>query len=702
MFEAIYRARLQIPRRVETIDKCKEEPPRTDSHEHDIGRAGEPHLPTVQSTPLKENADNGQRPRGIRGVTDRAATAPQKEASQAYRLLLALSQAAQAVQRARTPRDVYRTVLDEVARIGHHATVFTLTEDGAYLSLSYLTFESTLMKAAEKTVGLSAEGYRFPVVAGGFFESILSAGETIFTEPAAERLEEALPPVARPLAHRLAQVLGLKQAIYAPLTLSGEPHGLLTVAGTGLTDADVPAVTAFASQIAIALENTRLYDAAHRELSERAKAEVALRERVKELTSLYAVTRDTQERLSLEQFCTQAVRNLVLGMQFPDVAVAVLELDDHRFCSSEHAQDLRHGLHATVVVSGQERGRLSVYYSDLLPFLLPEEQDLTDAIAETVSYWLERRLIEEALVESEARYRSLFNHVPLGLYRSTLEGNIIDANPALVEMLGYADRGSLLAINAADLHADPAARSVQQATLDREGVVHQYELQLRRRDGSTIWVEDNVIAVRNAEGRILYNEGTIQDITRRKANEEAIRQLAYHDHLTGLPNRTLFNDRLDLAIARSRRARLGLAVMLLDLDHFKDINDTLGHSVGDKLLLAVSARLASLLRESDTLCRMGGDEFLVLVERLARPEDVESVAEAIIQQVRLPFVIDGNTLDVTTSIGIAVYPADGEDRDTLIRHADIAMYTAKKTGRDNYQRYVPSLDGKPSSLHGEA
>jgi len=263
-------------------------------------------------------------------------------------------------------------------------------------------------------------------------------------------------------------------------------------------------------------------------------------------------------------------------------------------------------------------------------------------------------------------------------------------------------RGSLLAINAADLHADPAARSVQQATLDREGVVHQYELQLRRRDGSTIWVEDNVIAVRNAEGRILYNEGSIQDITRRKANEEAIRQLAYHDHLTGLPNRTLFNDRLDLAIARSRRARLGLAVMLLDLDHFKDINDTLGHSVGDKLLLAVSARLASLLRETDTLCRMGGDEFLVLVEGLARPEDVESVAEAIIQQVRLPFDIDGHTLDVTTSIGIAVYPADGEDRDTLIRHADIAMYTAKKTGRDNYQRYVPSLDGKPSSLHGEA
>ncbi len=635
-------------------------------------------------------------------MTDRTAAAPEEEASRAYRLLLALSQAAQAVQRARTPRDVYRRVLAEVERIGHHATIFTLTEDGAYLSLSYLTFESTLMQAAEKTVGLSAQGYRFPVVAGGFFESILSAGETIFTEPAAEHLGEALPPVARPLAHRLAQVLGLKQAIYAPLTLSGEPHGLLTVAGTGLTDADVPAFTAFASQIAIALENTRLYDAAHRELSEREKAEVALRERVRELTSLYAVTRDTQDRLPLEQFCTRAVQNLALGMQFPDVAVAVLELDARRFCSSEHAEHLSHGLHATVLVSGQESGRLSVYYSEPLPFLLPEEQDLIDAIAETISYWLERRLIEEALVQSEARYRSLFNNVPLGLYRSTLEGDIIDANPALVEMLGYPDRESLLAINATDLYADPAARSAQQAILDREGVVFQYELQLRRRDGRAIWVEDNVIAVRDAEGRILYNEGSIQDVTRRRADEETIRQLAYHDQLTGLPNRRLFNDRLDLAIARSRRARLGLAVMLLDLDHFKGINDTLGHSVGDKLLLAVSARLATRLRESDTICRMGGDEFLVLVEGLARPEEVETVAKTIIQQVRLPFLVDGHTLDVTTSIGIAVYPADGEDRDTLVRHADIAMYAAKKAGRDNHQRYVPSLDGKPSSIQERA
>jgi diguanylate cyclase (GGDEF)-like protein/PAS domain S-box-containing protein len=631
-------------------------------------------------------------------VIDRTAAA-EKVASRAYQLLLALSQAAQAVQRARTPRDVYRTVLNEVERIGHHAAIFTLTEDGAYLSLSYLTFESTLMDAAEKTLGFSVQGYCFPVVAGGFFENVLRASETVFTEPVAESLGETLPLAARPLADRLAQVLGIRQAIYAPLILSGEPHGLLTVVGTGLTDADVAAVAAFASQIAIALENTRLYDAAHRELSEREKAEVALRERVKELTSLYAVTRDTQGQLPLEQFCTRAVQNLVLGMQFPDTAVAVLELHGRRFCSTERARDLSHGLHATILVSDQERGRLSVYYSDPLPFLLPEEQDLTDAIAETISYWLERSLIEEALVQSEARYRSLFNHVPLGLYRSTLEGTIIDANPALVEMLGYPDRDSLLAMNAADLYVDAAARSVQQDVLEREGVAFRYELELRKRDGTTIWVEDNVIAVRDSEGHILYNEGSIQDITRRKADEETIRQLAYHDYLTGLPNRTVFNDRLGLAIARSRRARLGLAVMLLDLDHFKDINDTLGHSVGDKLLLAVSERLVSLLRESDTVCRMGGDEFLVLVEGLARAEDVETVAEAIIEQVRLPFAVDGHTLVVTTSIGTAAYPVDGEDKDTLIRHADIAMYAAKKAGRDNYQRYVPSLDGQPSSIH---
>jgi len=175
------------------------------------------------------------------------------------RLLLALSQAAQAVQRAHTPDEVYHTVMDEVAELGYHATVFNLTDDRAHLALSGMTFKPALVRAAEKLTGLSAQGYRFPLVPGGLYQRVTAEKKTIFEETAGH-IGEALPGPVRPLASRLAAVLGFEQAIYAPLTISGETTGLLTVSGVGLTEADVPAVTAFANQAAIAIENARLFE----------------------------------------------------------------------------------------------------------------------------------------------------------------------------------------------------------------------------------------------------------------------------------------------------------------------------------------------------------------------------------------------------------------------------------------------------------
>jgi diguanylate cyclase (GGDEF)-like protein len=182
-----------------------------------------------------------------------------------------------------------------------------------------------------------------------------------------------------------------------------------------------------------------------------------------------------------------------------------------------------------------------------------------------------------------------------------------------------------------------------------------------------------------------------EDITDRRRAEETIRRLAYHDALTGLPNRRLFDDRLEVALAHARRQGWKLAVMLLDLDRFKDVNDTLGHTVGDELLQAVGARLTTLLRESDTVCRMGGDEFLLLLPGISEAKAAHKVAERILEAIREPFDLNGRGVRVTTSLGIAIYLDDGEDGDTLVENADVAMYHAKERGRDNYQWYSTSM-----------
>jgi diguanylate cyclase (GGDEF)-like protein len=195
------------------------------------------------------------------------------------------------------------------------------------------------------------------------------------------------------------------------------------------------------------------------------------------------------------------------------------------------------------------------------------------------------------------------------------------------------------------------------------------------------------IAIENAR---LYDE-VQAELAQRKQAEENIRQLAYHDTLTGLANRTLFNELLGVAFARARRHKHKVAVLMLDLDRFKVVNDTLGHSVGDELLKAVGKRLTALLRESDTVSRMGGDEFLLLLPEMERIEYAARAAGRILQAVREPFVLDGVTIHVSTSIGVAIYPDDGKDGDTLVKKADIAMYRAKDLGRDNYQRYSEGL-----------
>jgi diguanylate cyclase (GGDEF)-like protein len=221
----------------------------------------------------------------------------------------------------------------------------------------------------------------------------------------------------------------------------------------------------------------------------------------------------------------------------------------------------------------------------------------------------------------------------------------------------------------------------------QEGLVRNEEYTLLREDGTRFIGELSAALISDAHGKPKAFVATTRDITKRKRAEEKLAYMATHDALTDLPNRMLFNDRLVLALAHAHRNRQKLAVMLLDLDHFKDVNDTLGHSVGDRLLQAVGERLTSLLRRSDTIARMGGDEFMLILPEVSRVEGTAKVAEKILEAFRKPFVFDGHALQITTSIGIAIYPNDGEDADTLVKNADIAMYRVKARGRDNYQRY---------------
>jgi diguanylate cyclase (GGDEF)-like protein/PAS domain S-box-containing protein len=291
----------------------------------------------------------------------------------------------------------------------------------------------------------------------------------------------------------------------------------------------------------------------------------------------------------------------------------------------------------------------------------------------------ERRSAENKLRDSEERYRLLFERNLAGVYRSTLDGRILDCNDALARVFGFNSREELLETPATSLYPTAADRERVMDRLREERQLSGVEVLMRRRDGEPVWVLENMTLLEND-----VIEGTIIDINDRKTAQERIEYQAYHDVLTGLPNRLLFRDRISVALARAKRKRGNIAVMFLDLDQFKLVNDSLGHTVGDGLLQAIGWRLVSSIRAEDTVARMGGDEFTILVAD-ADANGATIVAQKILDSISKALVVDNHELFVTTSIGIAVYPEDGTDAETLLRNADRAMYHAKEAGRNNYQ-----------------
>jgi diguanylate cyclase (GGDEF)-like protein len=227
-----------------------------------------------------------------------------------------------------------------------------------------------------------------------------------------------------------------------------------------------------------------------------------------------------------------------------------------------------------------------------------------------------------------------------------------------------------------------------------EEKANDFTLQYRLIDaeGEMCWVETRLWSRFDENGRVSHYQGVLLDVTDRKKAEEAVHKLAYYDTLTGLPNRTLLLDRLKQTLAQAKRDNRYVALLFLDLDGFKEVNDLRGHAFGDLFLKAVGQRLDSCLRKNDTLARFGGDEFVVLLPGVAETPEVRSVAIKILEAMNQPFTLESEMVKVTTSMGIAIFPLDGNDSGTLLKRADIAMYTAKGRGRNNFCFFDSGMD----------
>lgn len=288
---------------------------------------------------------------------------------------------------------------------------------------------------------------------------------------------------------------------------------------------------------------------------------------------------------------------------------------------------------------------------------------------------------------------SVFQHSPQGIMITDAERRIRMVNAAFTQITGWRE-AEVLGRRDAMLSAgrdDPGLAEQIQASLDADGI-WVGELWSRRRDGEVFPENRTVVAVYDEAGHLQHYFSMFTDISAEKFAAERIHRLAHFDATTELPNRVLLQDRLLHAINRAARANDKLALLFLDLDGFKLINDTYGHSAGDQVLHLVGKRLLSRLRKADIVARIGGDEFAVVLSDIAQDSDVQITCDQLLQVITEPYELSGNLSSVTTSVGIAMFPEDGRDVPTLLKHADAAMYQAKESGKNRYAFYEPEMN----------
>ena len=301
---------------------------------------------------------------------------------------------------------------------------------------------------------------------------------------------------------------------------------------------------------------------------------------------------------------------------------------------------------------------------------------------------------EERLRGSEERFRGIFESAPIGIMLVELEGTIFQANRFAAQLLNYEkDHLDRLHISRLLQEQDRQRLKENLARLkDSNAAPISSEQRMLCQNGPEIWTNSHIMLQRSSDGTPLYYIVQIADITDLKQGQQRMEQMAFYDTLTNLANRRLFHDRLTQAIEHAIRTNRAAALLYLDLDNFKRVNDTLGHEIGDSLLREVAGRLKQCVRKEDTVARPGGDEFTILLNEITTPSDAGMVAEKILNHLREPITISGHPLVVTTSIGITLLPGDGADPNVLTKNADLAMYKAKERGRNNYQFYSEDLN----------
>ena len=308
--------------------------------------------------------------------------------------------------------------------------------------------------------------------------------------------------------------------------------------------------------------------------------------------------------------------------------------------------------------------------------------------------------ISERII-AEAKYRSIFENAIEGIFQVNHQGVLVSANPAMARILGYQTPQDLMDTVGdfcSRLCEDEGKREKFFRVLDDHGSVQAFEVQTSRVDGQALWASVNAHIVTGKTGETIHFEGTLEDISDHKRFEEQLLHQSLHDALTGLPNRALFSDRLSQAISRCSRQNSFFALLYLDVDRFKVINDSLGHALGDQFLLKLAERLRGCTREADTLARLGGDEFAVISEQVRSLSGATMVAERILEGMREPFTIDGQEIYSTVSIGIICCAGHCGTAEEVLRDADLTMYRAKSNGKARYEIFDNALQEQTIQL----
>lgn len=348
--------------------------------------------------------------------------------------------------------------------------------------------------------------------------------------------------------------------------------------------------------------------------------------------------------------------------------------------------------HQVPIYSHDELGHLTMCFNNMMKDIDCDRRELISA-----NQRLAEEIRQRQYSNQELNKLSLaVEQSPVSVVITDLNGRIEYVNPKFCEVMGY-DRDEVIGKRVHILGGEK--KNTEELQQIREklngGNIWKSEFRIRRKNGKTCWESTAIAPIRDANGHTTHYLAVKEDITERKAFEQKLLEQATHDQLTGLPNRFLAFDRLKQMLKHANRYQNRIGVVYIDLDNFKTVNDSLGHAIGDELLVKVAQRIHSQLRAENTLCRLGGDEFMALVPDLKHPvEDLQAILNRLITALQSPFHLNGREIVITLSLGIALFPDDGGDVGTLMSHADIAMYEAKRLGRNTFCFFTPGMNKK--------